>query len=308
MNRKAAKRRYAHGFSITELLVTTLLMGLSMAVIGELAVVTTMGSVKMTNKADGLSAARVAMNRISTDVRHARAVGDYYGANAERSRFPASTNPLYGSRFPAGGWPALPWNPNMTLSDSVLVLQIPVTYENPGNQDDPTNGFPIMLPANYFGPQQPKYNMENLDTVVYQIVPDRNRPGEFILEMARFPGEQITGLLSNSKGIINPPQIILKGITGPMKAAETLPSVFSYMTRTKKPYAVGGQPNPFVKVDPASVDLDMVQGVAFDLEVKSTGLKNSAGDGQFPQYFGIHNEAFMRSNRNMTLNNTGLVP
>ena len=96
--RKQKIVRHSQGFSITELMLTTILLGVSMAVISELVVLTTLGTLRITNKAEGLTAARIALNRISTDVRHARAVGDFYGQGAGRLKFPdPDNNPLYPS-------------------------------------------------------------------------------------------------------------------------------------------------------------------------------------------------------------------
>lgn len=313
MRTKARKCRSKDGFSITELMVTSILLVFAMAVIGELAVVTTMGSVKMTNKVDGLAAARAAISRISTDVRHARAIGDYYGTGANRLQFPAPTNPIYNATTPLGGWPSAPWNPAMAVSDNILVLQIPVLYQDPLNDNNTANGFPIMLPQGHFGPNNPPYNMENLDTVVYEVVPDQERPGEYLLQVARFPGEQLTGLNSKYSTPINPPQTILKGLIGPTSNnGSTVPSVFSYLYRNQKTYSSkkAYTPSSFTTAAmPLSAGvLDSILGIGIDLEVKRTGLDTSQGDGQYPQFFGIHSEAFMRSNREMRLNNTTAAP
>lgn len=314
------RKRYRSpfGFSITELLFTTLLLGLSMAVFGELAVVTTISTAKVSNKVDGLAAARSAIDRISGDVRLARAVGDFYGVGVERLSFPSTTNPIYnGVRQPTGGWPGAPWNYRMQVSDTTLILQIPVVYLDPKNDplnslysaaasENSANGFPIMLPKDNFGTDDPPANMENLYTVVYQVVPDSTRPGEYLLQMARFPGAQISALASSYKGAINPPQTILKGLVNPRPTGSTSgpPSVFSYLARPLKTAPPGYNPSRYDRVAPSAASIPLVTGVGIDLEVKNTGISTDNGDGSYAQSVGIHSEAFMKYNRNIDFANT----
>lgn len=304
---QSLKKRQPHGASLIELLVTMGIVALSFAVLSELAVMVTSASIKTTNKVNGLIAARTAMNRIAADVRHARGVGDSYGVGAARFTFPAPSNPkhgsMYGSTPPIGGWPSAPWAPiPMTLSGTVLVLQIPVTYEDPNNANNKANGMPLMLPKDHFSAGVPPSNMENLDTVVYQVVPDTTRTGEYLLQVARFPGEQIRQVPSKAVPAINPPQTILKGLVGPKTTADgTMPSVFTYL-------APQSAPTPFSRVAPQSVSADAIRGVGVDLEIKNTGLPTEQGDGNAPQIIGIHTESFMRSNIAAEQNNTTVVP
>lgn len=293
-------RRHARGASLIELLVTMGIVALSLTVLSELAVMVTSASIKTTNKVDGLIAARTAINRITADIRHARGVGDAYGVGSDRFTFPATTNPkhgsLYGSSPPTGGWPPPPWTP-MTLSGTVLVLQIPVTYEDAGNPNNKANGMPLMLPHDHFRAGVPPTNMENLDTVVYEVIPDSTRPGEYLLQVARFPGEQISQVPSKAMPAINPPQTILKGLVGPKSNSDASMSVFTYL-------APQNAPMPFSKVAPLSVNPDSIRGVGIDLEIKNTGLTAAQGDGNAPQVIGIHAEAFMRTNIAAEQNNT----
>ncbi len=288
--------------SVVELLITIVIMGISLASIAELSTLVTKSVVKSTNEIEGADGARIALSRISSDIRQARFIGDIYGP--EKSKFPSTNNPIYNSiRMPSAGWPPLPWNPDMTLADTILILQIPVFFEDPNNANNTSNGMPIMLEKGHYAANDPKTNMENLDTVVYQVVPDVERPGEFLLQVARFPGAQHTGLLSKKLEAINPPQTILKGIVGPFLAnpsngqSATYPSVFSYLTR------VTGMP-PVRTVVPTSVNTDTICGVAIDLNTKNTGLKTTQGDGKAPNIIGVHQETFMQYNRNMSLRNT----
>lgn len=309
------KYRLKNGTSLTELLMSVILLGFSMAIVGELAFVSTRGTIRNTNKTDGLATARTALDRISTDVRHARCFGDHYANTGERMTFPSTTNPLYSKAVPQGGWPAAPWQPiPMAMSESCLIIQIPVMFLDPVNDqsnpqynplaaENPRNGFPIMLPKTTSGALS---DLENLDTVIYQVVPDPARSGEFQIQVARFPGAKINGLSTSYQSTINPPQTILKGLIGPKangSAATDLPQVFSYLGR-----APIGSPTGSPKMNKLALSnqvLPNILGVGIDLEIKKAGATTSDGDGKDPQYLGIHSEAFMRANRNLTLNNFG---
>ncbi len=297
MRKKAKKSRSRNGISIIEFLVTIVIMSMAMLVISELSVMITTAVVKTTNKVEGLEAARIAVNRISADIRHSRCIGDFYGPS--RRIFPSPNNPLYSTRVPPGGWPVPPWEPNMVVSETILILQIPVIFEDPLNPQNPSNGMPLVLPVDHFGTGLPPVNMENLDTVVYQVVADAERPGEYLLQVARFPGEQLPGLTSKVQPMINPPQTILRGLIGPTVPPSKVPSVFSYLARvnTTPPIAI---------IDP-NAGIDNVSGVGIDLVIKKTGLKTEQGDGRFPSFFGIHAEEFMQGNRNMNLKNTSNI-
>mgnify|MGYP000159057034 CR=1 FL=1 len=290
-------RRTQSGISLTELVVTAVILIGSMAVFGELAVLITVASMTTTNKVDGLAAARSALNRISADVRQARCIGDGYANGANRLVFPASNNPKYASNAPPGGWPAAPWS-SMILGPSILILQVPVLYKNPGSA---LNGVPTILPKNHFGAGSPPTNMANVDTIVYEVLADPLRAGEYQLKVARFPGEQldVLGTASAPMTAINPPQTILRGLVGPTGNGSAMPIVFSY-------FAPSTSDPPNTKVIPSAANAERLRGVGIDLEVKNTGLAPQQGDGRFPQFFGVHTEAFIRNSRNMTMQN--IVP
>lgn len=296
--RKARKKnsRSKNGISILEMVVAIAILTGSLAVFSELATLLTIGSLTTTNKVEGLAAARTAMNRIAADVRQARAIGDCYADNSTaRLQFPAATNPIYGTYYgappPIPSWPIYPWNMTMKLSSTILILQVPVTYENPGS---PVDGMPLTLTIAQGA--KPPIKMENLDTIVYEVVPDDSRPGQYLIQVARFPGQPIAGLTTSANRRINPPQTILKGLVGPSlrSSGSNIPSVFTFLPRFNS-----GPP----VVTPTALDIDSIGGVGIDIEIKNTGLDGNQGDGRFPQIMGFHSEAFMRSNRNMTLNN-----
>lgn len=283
--------------------------------------VSTMSTLRTTNKVDGMAQARKALNRISDNVRHASAFGDFYGVGSERLIFPSATNPVYqGGRIPTGGWPVSPWPSPILLNNSTLIVQTPVVYEDQSNDpasgsyssvaaENSMNGVPLILPKDNFGPSDPPMNLLNFDTTVYSVVPDISRPGEFLLQVARFPGGAITNWdptlhMPSYKSTINPPQTLAKGIVGPKPlgaGAEVVPAIFSYLIRTQKP----GAPSAFFKIDASEVNIADVQGVAVDLEIRSTGTNTGTVNSGTLQSVALHEETFMRSNRSPSLKNVG---
>jgi len=259
------------------MLVSIVLFSFTMLAVTEMTLLVTKGSVKVSNTAEGLNAARVAINRINHDVRLAKMVGV-----ASQQVLPT----------PAAGFPGPPWNQNLNLSDSVLLLQIPVFYDDLQDSTNPFNGMPIMVQQKLGSADTPS-NMENFDVVVYQVVPDPDRQSEFLLQVARFPGKLPPALKSNQYEAINPPRTILRGLIGPFsKTSTSLPSIFSYMGKLTATA-------PYAKCDPSKV---IVSGVAVDLEIKNTGTQT--GDGPYTRQLGLHSQTYLRANKNMTLNNT----
>ena len=306
--------RGQRGFSITELLMAVVLLGYSMAVIGECAVVSTMGVTSLTTKADSLSTVRSALERIAADVRQSRAFGDYYGQSAERLQFPSTANPMYGIFVPPGGWPASPWPvPPYKLGPQCLILQQPMLFLDPANDpinpmyssvaaQNTINGFPIMLPKNYIASGVPLYDVEDLDTIVYQVVPDTNRPGEFLLQMIRLPGKSLVNVNSSYRSVINPPQTVLSGIVGPKALGGTaadLPLVFGFLQRP-----LPGQVGKLTRSTPTANNIASIVGVTIDLEVRKSLSASNATTTTTSSVLGLHQEVTMRSSRNMVLYNS----
>lgn len=275
------RRRSARGVSIIEALVAAVLCSATLFVLGELAVLLTKAMLTTWNKTEGMAAARFAVNRIARDVRHARAFGDIYGT--QRITFPSVTNPIYGSNPPII---IAPWKV-MTLSESVLVIQQPMFAHLPGNKLD---GTPIVLPGT-----QNKQNNENLNTVVYEVVPDSDRPNEFLIQVAVYPGDT-TILPTRTKAMVVP-QTILKGLIGPLKSDRS-PNVFSYLAKASvnSPFTSIGTPN--------SSNADSIRGIGIDLEIRKASTADTSTTGNYPQTLALHSEIFCRSNNSMILENT----
>lgn len=277
------KHRNSRGFSILEILLAAILSAAALAVLGELSVLLTIATITTWTKTEGLAAARFALARISSDVRHARGFGDTYAGSGSHLLFPASNNPIYGSTPPLGGWPPPPWK-TMILSPTILIIQQPVFLSDPGVS---LNGVPVMLP----GATQ---NQENLTTVVYEVLPDPLKTDQYILQVARFPGKLTSYPVSDKA--INPPQTILKGLIGPKPNPTQPPNVFTYLAQLD-------QTKPYYEVSPAADNVESIRGIAIDLEIRNTNLATSSEGERFPQTLAVHTEAFARSNNQLIFRN-----
>lgn len=322
-----SKSRNQSGVTIMEMVVASVLMGLTLSVIGELVYLNTYSATKVTNQADALSDARTALDHIASDVRAARAFGDFYAGPANRNQFPGDgNNPLFGAgQAPSGGWPPAPWTGQpYYLSTQCLIVQQPVLFEDPQNdptspsysaaaQINPQNGFPCMIAANSLGPSSPPSDMEDLDTVIYQVVADPNRAGQYLLQVMRLPGQPPTDfsagspgtpLISSTRSLINPPQTVLRGIIGPLDPANpgAPPNVFHYYP----PYQQGTPPGAIItgSQNPVpSSSVPSLTGVGIDFEIQKPDSSSSNPAAVNPQILPIHGEAFMRSNTNIILTN-----
>lgn len=295
------------GASLTELLIASLLIGFTTALIGEIVVTTTVASVKNNNQATVLGTAKVCSDRLINDIQMARAVGDFYGPGTS---FPSLNNPIYSisGMQPEGGWPTTwPAHP-FKLSGQCLVLQHPVIYcakenspkeplYNPAALQSPKNGFPIRIKPDQISPGLPDGKaIENLDTLVYQLVPDTTRPNEYVLQMARFPGYNDPSLDTHYEAPVNPPQTVASRIIGPKQPGNSTspPEIFRYLE-----YDTGYGIRQLTPAQLEDADISELIGVAIDLEFKKSEASAANGDSQS---FGLHTEAYLKNNR-LTLRN-----
>lgn len=306
-NRDRSLSRSIVGASLTELLIASLLIGFTTALIGELVVTTTIAAMKLSNKSTLLGSAKVSTERIVNDIQMARSVGDYYGLNngvAETIAFPNPSNPLFGTTGSLVGSSGAPDSSQpVLLSAQCLILQQPVLFWDkqnypgeptfdPDAQQSRLNGFPIRIKANEFSDGVPSVALENLDTVVYQVVPDTSRTGEYVLQVSRFSGYHDPTIQTHYESPINPPVPIASGIIGPkpLNDPSALPQVFRYLTRT-----VNGTRELTSAELATDNNIKYIAGVAIDLEFKKSDV-SSQSDINAPN-IGVHNEAFLKSNR-----------
>lgn len=305
------------GASLTELLIASLLIGFTTALVGELVVTTTIASVKNNNQSTMLGTAKVCGERLTNDIQMARAVGDYYGQNnptSEVNMFPNPSNPLYGSggMQPQGGWPSAPWTGHpYVLNGQCLILQQPVTYcakenspqestYNPNAPESHLNGIPIRIKANQISAGLPSETIEDLDTVVYQIVADQARPGEYLLQMARFPGYHDPAINTHYESAVNPPQTVATGIIGPKLPGNPTapPEVFRYLKHDPT-YGIVEMTSAELNDDNMA---EHIAGIGIDLEFKKSEIASSSTDTN-ARNIGVHTEAFLKNNRLVLRNN-----
>ncbi len=285
------------GFSLLEMVITTVLFGITMLILSQLVVVAGLQSLKSANRAYGQAAARRAIDRIRSDIRQAHNLGDNYGLVGNRLSYPAATNPHFkNGRTPVGGWPPAPWQAIATLSETTLVLQTPVVYSDPQsfpNTPSMLHGMPVRLEAGAYGANDPTVNMENWNTIVYEVVPDLERPNEYQLQVAEFPGAPSSNLnIRTNTTLINPPKTIARGLVGPKTSGSSIPRVFTYLIRGRS--ATGN-------IDDS--DLDSISGVGIDLEVTNSAGNSEVLQGPHQEIVGVHGEEFLRCNKNMQFNN-----
>ncbi|QQR58972.1 MAG: hypothetical protein IPG59_05625 [Candidatus Melainabacteria bacterium] len=299
--KNAFSARSLQGATITELLIATVLLGVTMAALGEIMGLMTILSGRANNKASALDSARNAINRISSDVRSARAFADMHSGNLiDRNIFPSSNNPVYGS-----GGISISGAP-YKLSEHTLIVQTPVFYTS--SIPDPSslkyNIFPVafkttsttMPPISVPSPLQ---DVENVDTIVYDVVSD-GTTGNFTLETKRYPGAYVSsypsGIQQSSyKSMIdNPSQRILKDIIGPKsKSGSSFPVVFKYYGKNTNGKTFQIDPLQF-DANPALVN--SIIGVGINIEIKKSGSASSSNN-LHDQQIGIHDEVFARTNR-----------
>ncbi len=277
------------GLTLTELVVSALLIGFTLAAVGELASLNTYASTKLMHKVDGQVGCSRAVRRICEDIRQARILGNIYGIT-NQNYYPDTANGADPSNTPpSGGWPASPWpQPPYQLGPQTLIIQQPVLFQDPNNAQNPMNGFPLVLPQSSIASNVPPYAMEYVDTLVYQLVPDSATTGQYVLQVARFSGNPtISG--TTLRPSLNPPQTVLTGIVGPIDPANPNgPAIFQYLN------TANGSTAP-TKIPTGGSSL----GVSINIEAQVP----STNQGANLELTSAHAEAFMRASRNLRLTN-----
>jgi type II secretory pathway pseudopilin PulG len=279
--------------TLTELMVAGLLIGFTLAVVGELVSLNTFASTKLTNKVDGQVGCSRACRAIAENVRQARIIGNVYGRE-NRNSFPDTTNANDPSNLaPEGGWPTSPWpQPPYVLDGQTLILQLPVYYSHT-DSNNPLNGFPLRLKKDQITTGVPAYSMEYVDTVVYKVIADSaaDASGQYILQVARFSGRP---KIDNCtlRPAINPPQTILKGIVGPITtgSGSAMPTVFRYLS---SPVAIAALATP------TDAQVNTLAGVSVDIEAQVPNSNNGANK----EITTVHHESFIKAAKNLRLSN-----
>jgi len=292
--------------SLIELCFAAAIVSVAAAGISSLVLLNGMTNQRVFNKVDNLNAARNVIERIGSEIREAQMVGSQFGVAGPNPNpppdqivyptdyFPSPQNPLYGAgQSPPGGWPVAPWPPPpYTLSNTCLVVRLPVFYVNPQNDPhdpaynpnadpDPNNGFPTKIPTGTGNPPTTTPS-PNTDSLVYQVLPDPAAAGQYILQVALIPGLPPPAP-AKQRPIINPPQTILKGIVGPINPATGLPQVFQYLDKT--------DPTGTPQQNAAAGNSANITGVLINFEIKNTASGETA-----PSIVSLGCAFYMRNN------------
>lgn len=280
------RRRSKSGTSLVELLVVCLIMTIISAGIVSLLVANATVSRNVSNKVDSVDEARLMLSRLGKDMRMGRTIGEVYGIaqGTYAKQFPAASDPMWSAQgMPAGwtgAWPA-------ELSSTCMIIQIPVF-----DSTDPSNGgWPLALPPGYGNPPTTTA-IDDVETHIYKMVADpdiANHPNEYVMELWKFPGRDINGVV----GPISGPQIVLKNIVGPtVNGASGLDGLCIFQVIDKT------QPNsaPF---DPGSnavtsAALANYTGLVVNLDLNNhaANAKNVPGNSRLA----FKTEVFMRNN------------
>lgn len=203
--------RSQSGTSLVELLIVCLIITIiSAGIIGLLTANATV-SRNISNKVDTIDEARVMLARLGKDMRMGRTIGEVYGiAQGQYAKqFPAASDPMWSQQgMPpgwTGAWPA-------QLSSSCMIIQIPMF----DSYTDASGGWPLALPAGFGNPPTTSA-IDDVETHIYKMIADPdtvNHPGEYRMELWKFPGRDVNGVI----GPISGPQIVLKNIVGPTLA------------------------------------------------------------------------------------------
>lgn len=288
------KFRSRKGVSLTELAVSTILIAVVLAGIGELVVQNTFASTKLTNKIDGQIGCSRAIRRVCEDVRQARAVGNIYASNGHNAYCDLSQSddeitvlPPTGG-FPGSPWPVTPYK----LSPQTLIVQQPVLFQDSSGSANPINGFPLKIKKGAISnsPEVPKVALEYVDSLIYQVVPDDKAPGQFLLQVVRY-SEKVPIAGCKLRPAITQPQTVLKGIIGPMDLANPgIPAIFQYLLSEKDSAPIS---------NPTSKQAAAIVGVSINFEVKVPNVQNGAN----PSIAANHAEAFLKNSRLLRLTN-----
>lgn len=156
--------------SLLELVVASIIMVAAFAAIGEIVVMTTQSSMKLTNSVDGITSMNFFLEKFTDDVHQSVSIGY------------VSPNP-----------PAVGWSTDPATS---LVLQQPVYFFTTDQRYISLNGVPTPI----------------VDTTFYQVLPDANFAGHYLIEQIRYAQPAATLRPAIPYDAANP-HVVLRGLT-----------------------------------------------------------------------------------------------
>lgn len=270
------RRRSTKGATLTELLVASVLLATTMAVMAELVSLTVVANSKLNRQYDAQVASNVSIDRITRDVRMAHQILPFY---------PKTT-------------------PTEFLNAQTLIVELPIYYLSKTN--DPND--PAYIAA---APQNPLngVTLPGHDTFIYKVVSDPLNPGEFMLQCGfkAEVGTRIDPSCSYRKEI-DPPMPIVRGIIGPIPIGATPgapPAVFTYLAKNPFPLNDAGHLDRIKESSLQSASLaenqyvaDSVSGCAIDLELRRADQNQSQSQQAenliVEKNLGVHSEAIIR--------------
>lgn len=273
---KRRARRNKSGVSLTELLVGSLLLGSSLAVVAELMSLCVLANTKLFRQFDAQRGVSVALDRIKRDVRMAQEIRS--ALNPEEQ---------------------LELGQQKSLSSSVLILRLPIPFLAKANAPDDPAYDASAPPDDLNGYTIPGYHL-----VVYEVSPDIDAPGEFKLTMSRrlipnldsykskFPWFAERSFIGGKVDA----QTIAKGIIGPVDAGDTaggFPKTFSYVA--KNPSRVDRLDTLKEGVLYSQPIAGSVSLISVDLEVKRGESVSQSSVSANEKILGVHTEAQLRN-------------
>ncbi|MBX3149434.1 hypothetical protein KF728_04690 [Candidatus Obscuribacterales bacterium] len=208
------RHRNCAGVSLTELLVGSVLLGSSLAVVAELMSLCVVANTKLFRQFDAQRGATVALDRIKRDVRMAQEVRSTLSTD-EVSEFGITKN----------------------LASTVLILRLPIPFLSKVN-DSSSSSYD---PAATIDPQS-GFTVPGYYVVIYEVIKDAENPGEYklVTSSRRMPRDDQYKALHpwfadncSFHGNVDS-QVIAKGIVGPTDPADTTgsaPKVFSFIAK-----------------------------------------------------------------------------
>lgn len=316
-------QRSQGGASLVSLLVATTIMSFVAISIMSLMSLNTAEANKAFNRADTLTSARTALDKMGRLIRMSRTVGDIQGMIAlvpdsysafpsgmsvdtskvvpngvdptdfsqnevvsSSSRFPSDANVLYGGSNPtmkSVPFPPAPW-PSAPYQLDQQTLILQVQTFSPA-------GYPRKL--NTSG-SMANTVLPALDTYVYRVVPDSSRPdvGQtrfYQLQLTIFPAP---AGLTNMPPNIQPgvPQTVLSGLVGPLDQSGN-PAIFQYLDPV-----TGGKTTMFND----NVGMVNYRGVIVNMQVLALDAARK------PTMTTLRSEFFLRNNSQATIT-TGAI-
>jgi type II secretory pathway pseudopilin PulG len=325
--------RNQRGSSLVEVLIAAAIMSVIATAFLSILLVTYKANAKITNVTDTASALRQVKERLGMDIRAGRTLGDVYGTGFYDppgpqpasiwvpqgvDTFPGASNPVYGAgQAPPAGWPAS-WGPTpYQLSNTCLIVQVPIG--NNHNDSGTTHawstnaallGWPTAIYPNTAaytaaqraqGPGNPPVGVpfDNVETHVYKVVADPDNAGEYLLQWCSFPGYPVPGYLPAAHSMAKP-QTILKGIVGPMDNGGNL-KVFQFIDKTK-PAGVAQDAISDTNGNPNPAYVANYTGIVVNLEIRTHTESVIGRKGISIQPVGFKTEIFLRNNAIATTN------